>query len=595
MRAIAGALGGVAVAIASLLATGLPAAAAPTFNPVDGNLGFDVMIRGNATLVANESEGAVAIGGDLTIGGPRYGVNIHDFPVTVPGLTSASNPIGLLVAGKVNWGASAANGMTEVLNGKIKIGNLTGSSVYGPDTSPASGDGLTHVTAAGAGSGATPQVKSDDHTQAGATVGLLAGETMPNFNSTFATFLARSIGVGQCASNVTLLDSSTGLPTPVIPPGGRVSISLTPGVQNVLNLTAAEFASITELTFKNSPSATTPLVVNVSGGSVTWPNMNTPPLGLAEAPYVLWNFPDASLLTRTQGDSAQGTIYAPRADFINTDPLNVQGDIIAATLDRDGGEYHHAPFNAQLTACGAVPTASLDMTKRVTPTMVAKAGAKVTYSFTVTNTGTGTVNGITIAEDFFSGYGSISPATCPVTTLAAGASTTCTATYTLDQTDIDSGHVANTAHAAGTGPGGPVSSPTASATVTVGKVKSLSMIKSASPATVSAAGHTVTYRFLVTNTGNETVSKVFIDEVAFSGTGAAPVISCPVTRLLPRASTTCTATYTITKADINAGKVTNTAHAAGTEPDGSTVLSPDDTATVRVKPKPALPIIPVTG
>jgi hypothetical protein len=51
----------------------------------------------------------------------------------------------------------------------------------------------------------------------------------------------------------------------------------------------------------------------------------------------------------------------------------------------------------------------------------------------------------------------------------------------------------------------------------------------------------------------------------------------------------------MTKADVRAGKVTNTARAAGTEPDGSTVLSPDDTAAVRVKPRPALPIIPVTG
>jgi choice-of-anchor A domain-containing protein/uncharacterized repeat protein (TIGR01451 family) len=581
--------------IAALLAAGLPAAAAPTFNPVAGNLGFDVMIRGNATLIANESEGPVAIGGNLTIGGPRYGVNIHNFPVTVPGLTSASNPIGLLVAGGVNWGASAANGMTEVLNGKIKIGNLTGSSVYGPDTVPPSGDGLTHITAAGAGSGATPQVKSDDHTQAGATVGLLPGETLPNFTSTFATFAARSIGLGQCASNVPLLDPNTGLPLvpQAIPPDGRVSIRLTPGVQNVLNLTAAQFASIREMTFLNTPSATTPLVVNVSGSSVTWPNMNTPPLGLAEAPYILWNFPDASLVTRTQGDSVQGTIYAPRADFINTDPLNVQGDIIAATLDRDGGEYHHAPFNATLTACGATPTDSLDMTKSVTPSTVAKAGATVTYSFTVTNTGTGTVSGISIAEDFFTGHGAISAPSCPVTTLAAGASTTCTATYTLDQADIDNGYVANTAHAAGTGPSGPVSSPTASAVVMVGKVKSLTMVKSASPATVNAAGDRVTYRFLVTNTGNQTVSKVFIDEVAFSGTGAAPAISCPATRLLPRASTTCTATYTITATDVRAGKVTNTAHAVGKEPDGTTVLSPDDTATVRVKP--VLVFVPVTG
>jgi uncharacterized secreted protein with C-terminal beta-propeller domain len=63
--------------------------------------------------------------------------------------------------------------------------------------------------------------------------------------------------------------------------------------------------------------------------------------------------------------------------------------------------------------------------------------------------------------------------------------------------------------------------------------------------------------------------------------------------LPPRASTTCTATYTITAADARAGKVTNTAHAVGKEPNGTTVLSPDDTATVQVKP--VLMFVPVTG
>ena len=93
------------------------------------------------------------------------------------------------------------------------------------------------------------------------------------------------------------------------------------------------------------------------------------------------------------------------------------------------------------------------------------------------------------------------------------------------------------------------------------------MVKSASPTTVAAVGDVVTYTFHVTNTGNVTVSAVAIDETAFSGTGTPPAATCPPGPLAPTQSVDCTATYTVTQADIDAGSITNTAHGAGTTPD----------------------------
>ncbi|AJR18835.1 DUF7507 domain-containing protein [Pimelobacter simplex] len=248
------------------------------------------------------------------------------------------------------------------------------------------------------------------------------------------------------------------------------------------------------------------------------------------------------------------------------------------------------PADAEVTAD---QTPSIDLVKSTT-TEDLVAGETITYSFVVTNTGTVTLHDLAVSEDAFDGTGTLSAVSCPDDSLAAGAQTTCAATYTVTQDDVDRGTLTNTATASGTPPSGsPVASDPSSAQVPADPEPSVSLDKSASPATIAQAGETVTYSFVVTNTGNVTLHDVAIAEGAFSGTGALSAIRCPETRLVPGERTTCTATYEVTQDDVDAGSITNTATASGTPPGDGTepVTSPPSDAEVTAEPAPAISLV----
>ena len=246
------------------------------------------------------------------------------------------------------------------------------------------------------------------------------------------------------------------------------------------------------------------------------------------------------------------------------------------------------------------PAPALTVTKSASPNDTAHftVGQVITYSFAVTNTGNVTMSNVTVADSGFTGAGPLSPISCPSSTasMAPGATATCTATYTITQADVDAGKISNDATAQGTAPGAttPTTSPSSHVDVPGSQNPALSVVKSASPTTLNKAGDKVTYLFTVTNTGNVTMSNIAVNETSFTGTGTAPVVSCPATpsSLVPGAQVTCTATYTATQADVDAGSITNTATAQGTAPGATTpTVSPASTATVAATPAPALSVV----
>jgi uncharacterized repeat protein (TIGR01451 family) len=200
-----------------------------------------------------------------------------------------------------------------------------------------------------------------------------------------------------------------------------------------------------------------------------------------------------------------------------------------------------------------------------------------------------TLSSVSITETAFGGSGATPATSCPVTTLAPDAFTTCTASYALTQDDIDAGTVANTAVAAAEFDGSGVLSPSSTATVTVDQNPSLTLLKTANLASVGSAGQSLTFSFRVTNDGNVTIEGITVTETAFSGTGTLGAISCPATVLGPGDDLTCTAAYTVTQDDIDAGAIDNSASVTGNDPAGDPLPVPATSAiSVPVVFAPAL-------
>ena len=239
---------------------------------------------------------------------------------------------------------------------------------------------------------------------------------------------------------------------------------------------------------------------------------------------------------------------------------------------------------------------ALTIAKTATPTTVHKAGDTVSYSYLVTNTGNVTLTNVGVTDTFSPPSTGLSgPISCPETTLAPGASTTCTAPeYIVTQADFYAGAINNSAIATGTPPSGPaINSPASTATVNIPPAPSLELVKSATPTTVHKAGDKVSYSYLVTNTGNVTLTNVGVtDTFSPPSTGLSGPISCPETTLTPGVSTTCTAPdYVVTQADVDAGAINNSAVATGTPSLDPAVNSPASTATVDIPPAPSLELL----
>jgi uncharacterized repeat protein (TIGR01451 family) len=258
--------------------------------------------------------------------------------------------------------------------------------------------------------------------------------------------------------------------------------------------------------------------------------------------------------------------FAPVIPFIPLDPIQIDSAASRTIVGEISIEVTAVPAAWGGAGGGSY---SLDLTITASPETYDTLGQVITYTYTLANSGSNNLTSpYSISDDTVATI-NCSGATSP---LVPGASTTCTGTYAITQADLDYGSVTNTA----TATAGATTSPPASATIIATQNPQLNLQKTPSPTVAFNQGQVVNYTYTLQNTGNVTLNGTFsvtddvISSVNCSGAASA---------LAPGDSTTCTASYSITNANINAGFVTNYAIASCSQ-----AISNLASATVITKP-----------
>ncbi|MFD2175641.1 DUF7507 domain-containing protein, partial [Rhodobacter lacus] len=281
--------------------------------------------------------------------------------------------------------------------------------------------------------------------------------------------------------------------------------------------------------------------------------------------------------TLTQADVDAGSVS-------NTATVSAKDPSNAAVSDTSGT----APGNDSATVTSLAANAGIALVKTAmlhdddgTPGV--SAGDTIAYAFTVTNTGTVTLTNVTVSDPKVTVSGG------PLASLAAGASdtTSFTASYALTQADVDAGSVSNTATVSAKDPTNAAVSDTSgtapendnatvmslAANAGIALVKTATLLDDDGTPGVSA-GDTIAYAFTVTNTGTVTLTDVTITDPKVTVSGG------PLASLAAGASdtTSFTASYTLTQADVDAGSVSNTATVSAKDPSNAAVSDTSGTA-----------------
>ncbi len=237
--------------------------------------------------------------------------------------------------------------------------------------------------------------------------------------------------------------------------------------------------------------------------------------------------------------------------------------------------------NIALATPGLPAIATIELTVQAdTSVPFNTVGQVIKYNYNVRNSSLTSISGPVI----------VTGATCPELNTTGNKDTifdsneilVCTSAYTITQADLNKGSVTTISMATVNG----VNSNQVTTTVPTVSPILLKLTKTASPLNFDKVGQLITYTYVITNGGAVTVGPA---QFIVNDSGLSSAINCgdATVTLAPNATVTCTATYTVTQANIDSGSVTTNATASGGGGPTSQPVNATITKGAVVQPNPS--------
>jgi len=493
--------------------------------------------------------------GVATLAGQNFGITQGPHAVSDSFNTAYGISLNGTVAGNDLYPNGSAFGKTAGPNHGTATVNPDGSFTYGPASGFSGPDSFTYQVCLPSPNG----ILCDTATVA---IAVAAQVIPPDLRIEKAASTSQP-AVGQ-PFTYTLTITNSGNPTT-----GQVQVSdvLPPGIKLVNVKAGAGWVCAPTV------STTQPLQ---GGNGATLVCNHADPLPVGSQTVTLTAVPTASGV-----QANQATITG---DGQTPDAVNCPGTALA-----NCGKVQVTPTNPAIELVKKVSLPSANETVRVDGQ--AQAGEQLAYTFTLTNRGDTDLtpvalsdmqldanslacNALTSQNNPFSLVGLNS-------LLRPNESANCTGKHTVTASEASIGRIDNTATALGRAADGtPVQSVSTGIWDNAPPRGQINLVKTAIHKDASAnglfdVGETVGFTFIVRNTGIVTLGSIKVTDPLLPNPDYS--IDCPLTALPVGEQTTCTVSpdYSLTAADLTAGKLVNHAVATATDPAGKAVSDND--------------------